>query len=304
VRVLLLRAGALGDLLLLRPTLAALRAASHAVTLIAPASPAAPLLREVDELFPWERPELAALLAGDPVGALGERLARSDAVLAFTRSDALCRALAAASATPVRAHAPDPPPGRHAAEWLRQAVRDWAGAEPPPVTTLRPSPDEAKAAEALVSGLPGGFLAVHPGSGSPAKNWPSERFETLLARLSLGRRFLLVRGEADATACAPLAQHPGAVLASELPLRVLGAALARSGLFVGNDSGVSHLAAAYGAPTLALFGPTDSRSWCPLGAHASALRSESGAMEGLEVEDVVAAARTLLAKSARALPSG
>ena len=65
MRVLLVRAGALGDLLLLRPALAALRAASHVVALIAPFRPAAPLLREVDELFAWERPEISALLAGE-----------------------------------------------------------------------------------------------------------------------------------------------------------------------------------------------------------------------------------------------
>jgi hypothetical protein len=304
VRVLLLRAGALGDLLLLRPAIAALRDASHSVALIAPASPAAPLLHEVDELFPWERPELAALLAGDPVGALGELLARSGAVVAFTRSDTLSRALTAATAVPVRVHDPAPPRGRHAADWLLDAVRDWVGAEPAPVAPLQPSPDEQKAADAALGRLPAGFLALHPGSGSPVKNWSRERFLRLAERLSPRRPFLLVEGEADASACAPLAELPGAVVAAQLPLRVLGAALHRSGLFVGNDSGVSHLAAAYGAPTLALFGPTDPRSWRPLGAHVEALRSPGDAMEGLDLEDVVAAARGLLARSGRALPSG
>jgi ADP-heptose:LPS heptosyltransferase len=304
VRVLLVRAGALGDLLLLRPLIAALRAASHSVGLIAPASPAAPLVREVDELFPWERPELAALLAGDSIGALGQLLARSDAVVAFTRSDSLSRTLSAATAVPVRVQDPAPPRGRHAADWLRDAVRDWVGAGSAPVASLQPSPDEQAAADAALGRLPDGFLALHPGSGSPAKNWPRERFRRLAERLSPRCPFLLVRGEADASACAPLAELPGAVLATQLPLRVLGAALHRSGLFIGNDSGVSHLAAAYGAPTLALFGTTDPRSWRPLGAHVEAIRAPGGALQGLEVEDVLAAARGLLARSGRALPSG
>jgi ADP-heptose:LPS heptosyltransferase len=303
VRVLLVRAGALGDLLLLRPLIAALRAASHSIVLIAPREAAGPLLREVDELFPWERPELAAWLAGGAGGALTGLLAGCGAIVAFTRSDSLSRALTA-SGVPVRVQDPAPPHGRHAADWLLDAVRDWVGAETAPVASLQPSPDEQATADAALGRLPAGFLALHPGSGSPAKNWPRERFRTLAERLSPRRPFLLIRGEADASACAPLAELPGAVLASELPLRVLGAALHRSGLFVGNDSGVSHLAAAYGAPTLALFGPTDPRSWRPLGAHVEAIRAPGGALQGLEVDDVLAAARGLLARSGRALPSG
>ena len=304
MRVLLVRAGALGDLLLLRPALAALRAASHSVALIAPARGAAPLLREVDELFPWERPELVALLAGQSAGALGDLLARCDAVVAFTRSDPVRDALAAATGARVRVHDPSPPPGRHAAEWLWGAVHDWVGLEMPSLPPLQPSADEERNAEAILARLPAGFLALHPGSGSPAKNWPRERFRRLAERLCPTRPFLLVRGEADTAACAPVADDPRAVLASELPLRVLGAALGRSGLFVGNDSGLSHLAAAYGAPTLALFGPTDPRCWRPLGAHVAVARSSNGALQDLDLEEVVSAARQLLARSGRALPSG
>ena len=82
----------------------------------------------------------------------------------------------------------------------------------------------------------------------------------------------------------------GAVLAREWPLRVLGAALARAGLFLGNDSGASHLAAASGAPTLALFGPTDSAVWAPLGRTVATLRAASHELTDLAVDEVVAAA--------------
>src|SRR5439155_1522536 len=82
--------------------------------------------------------------------------------------------------------------------------------------------------------------------------------------------WLLVEGPADVTPVAPLARRPGAVVARGLGLRTLGAVLARAGLFIGHDSGVSHLAAAWHAPTLALFGPTDPALWAPVGPRVRA----------------------------------
>jgi ADP-heptose:LPS heptosyltransferase len=63
---------------------------------------------------------------------------------------------------------------------------------------------------------------------------------------------------------------------------------------VGNDSGISHLAAAWGAPVLALFGPTDPAQWAPVGPRVRVLRAGDGRMESLELEDVVRAAREML----------
>lgn len=311
MRVVLVRAGALGDLLLLRPALLALKRAGHRVSLIAPERPAAVLLGEVDRLFPWERPELAALLAGaPPEPPLRELLVTSDRIVAYTRSEELLRALHA-TGTPLRAHDPSPPEGRHAADWFADAVKDLAAAPPGVPPPLLASAQERLEADRLCASLEPGFLALHPGSGSAAKNWPPERFRVLLDELGPARSCLVVRGPADAAACAGLVNDPRAVWAVELPLRVLGASLARAGVFVGNDSGVSHLAAAFGARTLALFGPTDSRTWRPLGSSVRTLSSRTRKMEGLAVAEVVAAARGLWAlreagssTSARALPSG
>ena len=61
-------------------------------------------------------------------------------------------------------------------------------------------------------------------------------------------------------------------------MRTLGAALSRAGLFLGNDSGASHLAAASGAPTLALFGPTDPALWAPVGPSVATLRAPRGVL--------------------------
>ena len=145
--------------------------------------------------------------------------------------------------------------------------------------------------------LDDGFLAIHPGSGSPAKNWPAERFAEAARRLSGGRPWLLLRGPAEEESAA----WPGAVVAREWPLRPLGAALSRAGLVLGNDSGVAHLAAASGAPTLTLFGPTDPALWAPVGRSVATVRAPGGALRALDVDAVVAAA---LAVRSAGPPSG
>ncbi len=94
-----------------------------------------------------------------------------------------------------------------------------------------------------------------------------------------------------------MAPPPGALLARDLPLRALAAALARAGLFLGNDSGVAHLAAACGTRTLALFGPTDPTLWAPVGRSVATLRPASGNLADLPVDDVVAASRALRAEA-------
>ena len=182
---------------------------------------------------------------------------------------------------------PAPPPGRHAARWYAQPLSALGiadDADPPP---LAATSEERLRADEWRARLPPGFLALHPGSGAPAKNWPADRFAALARALSPGRDWLLVCGPADEEAAAVLAREPGALAVRELPLRVLGALLAQAGRFVGNDSGVTHLAAAFGARTLALFGPTDPAQWAPVGSAVTTLRAAEGRMDRLEVGTVI-----------------
>ncbi len=229
--------------------------------------------------------------------------------MAYSRSSDLLRALEQVGA-PARMHDPAPPPGRHAADWLCEPVADLVGSSREPPPPIEASAQENREADALLRQLPAGFLAVHPGSGAEAKNWPAKSFRQVIERCSPAAAFLLVRGPADAAACSDLAGHPRALIADARPLRVLGAALAKAGLYVGNDSGISHRAAAYGVPALVLFGPTDARSWRPVGSRVRTLTSETGGMAGVSVDDVVAAAAELAARGAGAtsdadaLPSG
>jgi hypothetical protein len=265
------------------------------VRLLAPAAPARALLGsgagEVEEILHWDGPETAAILAGERTeGPLGAALDAADVVVAFTRSEPVIEALRA-RATRVLVHDPAPPAsGPHASLWLARALEPLAlRAEDSPPPPLVFSDDERREALERTRDLPDGFLAVHPGSGSATKNWPAECFAAAARRLSGGRPWLLVLGPAETD----WAAWPGAVVAREWPLRPLGAALSRAGLFLGNDSGVAHLAAASGAPTLTLFGPTDPALWAPVGPSVSTLRTRGGGLPALAIDAVVAAALAL-----------
>ena len=297
MRVLVVRAGALGDLLLLRRAIAALSAAGHEPWLIAPDAGRAllgPGPSEVRDLVSWEGVEMAALLRGTLAEShLGSRLSTTDAAIVFSRSS---DAIDAVRTRVPRVLTRDPSPADgHASLWLAEPTRDL-GADPSPTPPdLVSTAQELAEARPWVDRLGPGFLALHPGSGAPAKNWPAERFAELAKWLAGERPWLLVEGPADEEAAGPLRANPRAVTASGLPARVLGAILAQAGLYVGNDSGVTHLAAAFGAPTLALFGPTDPAVWSPVGRFVAVARSPDETMAGLAIEPVISAAGVLIA---------
>jgi len=227
---------------------------------------------------------MAALLAGETTrGPVEAAVSSADAVVAFTRSAPALEALGRRARRLVARDPAPPAGGPHASLWLAEALAPIgidARRDPPPLLFTQA---ERLEADALTSGMPAGFLAVHPGSGSRAKNWPLERFVETARRLSRGRPWLLALGPAEKDVPPP----PEARLARGLPLRTLGAVLARAGLFLGNDSGISHLAAACGTRTLALFGPTDPAQWAPVGHAVLTLRPPSADLADLQVDEVV-----------------
>ena len=110
------------------------------------------------------------------------------------------------------------------------------------------------------------FAVIHPFSGSPRKNWPLERFQALASELE---RTMPVRW------CAGPEDLPLACATRFDDLYDLACWLARAALYVGNDSGITHLAAAVGTPVLALFGPTDPAVWAPRGPNVRVGRWET-----------------------------
>ncbi len=126
-------------------------------------------------------------------------------------------------------------------------------------------------------------LAIGPAANWPAKTWPIERYVALVRRLTApgaplaGARVLIAAAPTERDQVAPLLQaiapHDLIDLTQGEDLLAVAACLARARLYVGNDSGLMHLAAAAGAPTLGLFGPSPDRRYRPWGAHAAFLRT-------------------------------
>jgi hypothetical protein len=104
----------------------------------------------------------------------------------------------------------------------------------------------------------GNYAVIHPFSGSARKNWPLAKFRALAEKLERVMPVKWCAGEEDP----PLA---GAARIDNLG--ELASWLAKARMYIGNDSGITHLAAAVGTAVLALFGPTDPEVWAPRGPH-------------------------------------
>ena len=172
--------------------------------------------------------------------------------------------------------------------------------DPPPLpVTWTDAADRLLADRLLPDGPP--IVALGPTANWTGKLWPAQNFAEAFTRLQAilpGARAAVFAGPGaqEAALAAPLlAALPGAIdLVGRLSLPEAAACLARCVLFIGNDSGLMHLAAAAGIPTLGLFGPTPAAEYAPSGLRAAPVVSPTRRMEDLSVDSVLAAARALL----------
>jgi len=159
---------------------------------------------------------------------------------------------------------------------------------------------EQRFAQQALSTLPGSrWLALAPGARWEPKRWPVRHFITLANRLQPEFDAVLLLGSTADTACcrelAAALSLPCLDLAGKTTLLQAGALLQQASLFVGNDSGPGHLAAAAGIPSLTLFGPGDPPRYRPWNPQGHWLQSPGGSLEDLSPDDVAHCVRELLA---------
>jgi ADP-heptose:LPS heptosyltransferase len=191
---------------------------------------------------------------------------------------------------------------------------------PPHIFT---SPSIEAYADELTAGK-GPILALAPAANWVGKTWPLERFSQVAIRLLRnpgapleGGRLMVLGGREEANLGRDLkevvARGQLIDIAGKVDLLTAFACLKRARLFIGNDSGAMHLAAAAGIPTLGLFGPSDERQYGPWGENARAIRGARDLdqikaldphlnqaichMMDLTVETVLKAAEQLLAET-------
>jgi ADP-heptose:LPS heptosyltransferase len=205
-----------------------------------------------------------------------------------------------------------------------EAARTLRIEDEPAAPHIYTHPDIEAYADELTRGQ-GPILAFAPAANWIGKTWPVERFSQVAMTLMhgygplVGGRLMVLGGPGDQALARSLKDSAGRRfidLAGNVDLLTAFACLKRARLFIGNDSGAMHLAAAAGIPTIGLFGPSDERLYAPWGEHTRVVRGPRGYeqikaadpgftqmichMMDLPVETVVAAAKDLLKATAHA----
>jgi ADP-heptose:LPS heptosyltransferase len=139
------------------------------------------------------------------------------------------------------------------------------------------------------------YVVLHPFASAAPKAWPVQRFVEVAERLqSAGLEPMILAGPADDSSAFSRFQ-----VFRNAPLADVKNLMSGAELFIGNDSGPAHIAAAFGIPVVVLFGPSNPVTWAPWRTEARVLTSQ-GSIDKISVDDVMAAAETLRGARARA----
>ncbi len=264
---LVYHAGALGDFITTLPLIAALRgrhADAHFVLLARRSNgELAVAAGYANEAWDIDDARVAALFATD-VQEANHILDTVDSAVVFAHDDSpVLEHLRRRGVSPLLSQPPFPQTHLHVVDYHLSLAGPgpWTVEQSTPrIEVSSPLPTACRSLD------PGRTVLVHAGSGSAAKNWPSDRFAACAEALEAD-------GFAPVWLMGPVElergpQPPrGARVLHGLSAAQLAPLLQRTTLFVGNDSGVAHLAAACGCPTVAVFGATDPGVWGPRGRY-------------------------------------
>lgn len=285
---LLIRGGGLGDAVLTLPVMACIRAIHPKDTIDVLGSPfmcdMARLSGLADAVHSFDDHGFHTLAAdGDPSPFLREFLSRYSTAYWFSTLPVSGRRECAHAAGVADCRVLDPRPQeglkRHLAAHLLTILGDNPDGMPPQLPAMGGQYGDTSPRRGLV---------IHPGSGGRAKTWPIERFVEVARNVEGPVTMIVGPAERDRHIDLKLLRN---VCAVALPPTVadLYAVLRSAMCYLGNDSGVSHLAAYAGTPATVLFGPTDPRIWRPLGDTVRVLTSHDGSMHGIGVPEVLEA---------------
>ena len=294
MHILVIRPGAIGDTLLTFPVIQALKTHWHAshVTLVGNA--AVLLLAQAygiaDEISNFESAQWSALFSDNPIHApwLRTQLRDIDAAICWLRDpDGIVeRNLRANGINHVIIAPGRPPAGEHIHEVAYLARTVGLAID---ISSYALSKQESTASHSTSEP----FIAIHPGSGGAQKCWPVRHFATVIRELwQRSIPVLLLAGPADHKRLQELlyllpepANTPLLHTLIDAPLLPLAQKLHGCKGYLGNDSGITHLAAMLRVPTVAIFGPSDPAIWHPIGSCARVVHKP--ALEDVSPEQVL-----------------
>lgn len=291
-RILVLRGGAIGDFVLTLPALQALRDRWPDAYMEVVGYPwIAELARAgglVDEVVSLDKAETATYFSFRPaISDEQKRYIRSfHFIITYLHDPAgtVKANMLAAGAEQVIYGSPIVETG-HAVEHLLKPLEELAiypDGETCPRLTL--TDEYRREGAGRIAAMGENVVAIHPGSGSPAKNWPLERFVELAGLLAdvEGMTPIFVIGQAEVEIDRMLTRTGSTVpILSNCSVVELAGALSACTGYIGNDSGVTHVAAAVGLPLVAIYGPTDPGTWGPRGERVRILSAQERSTEGL-----------------------
>lgn len=275
--ILVVRPGAIGDVLLTLPVLQALREAyvNPHITLVSNAVvlPLALASGIVDEVFDYQDIRWSELFSDSGIHspAVRDLLAQTNLAICWLRDpDHIVEQNLREAGVKRLIVAPGRPPEGtrvHIVEYLAATVGHSPHPHSPPLLPAEhPTPGKTVPANLHQ-------IALHPGSGGAAKCWPTENFVEVIERLwQQNLPVLLLAGPADderlESILGQLSPTPKPELLQVLankPLLEIAHYLQACRCYLGNDAGITHLAAMLGVPTVAIFGPSDPVVWRPIG---------------------------------------
>jgi len=261
LRRLAIRPGAIGDFILSLPALECLAPQSEDGKLeIWTSSAHVPLVRFTPHVRAIASTGLDLLGVAEPPPRLLEELSAFDSIVSWYGANRPeFRQYVASLGLPFRFFPALPAADcrSHATDFYLDQVRTIVECRSDGIARICCKADDAGIAES------GDFAVIHPFSGSASKNWPIDRFRTMARGLERRMTVRWCAGPEDPAL-------PKAVYINNLYR--LACWLAQARIYIGNDSGITHLAAAAGAPVLALFGPSDPEIWAPRGANVRVAR--------------------------------
>jgi ADP-heptose:LPS heptosyltransferase len=295
--VLVVFPGALGDLVCLVPVLRELGRRHGSPPVLFCKEDLVPLVSSarLAEAEPIERRETSWLFSPEPPPHAAAFFSAFSTIESFTGASVpeVERNLKRWTGGAARVH-PFRPSGRvHLAEHFLRSIGASRAPEEPFDAHFEMPAEVLTIAAARWHGRRRPLLVVQPGSGGYAKRWSRAGFERVAQRwVERGGGIVVLLGAAEGSAEARAWRAKGFEVASGMDLVAVAALLVVADAYLGNDSGVSHLASALGARGVALFGPTDPQSWGPLcpGVRAVALEPwsptdehpPSGAVDAVE----------------------